>query len=390
MERMAHGCTAHLEYAATNVAANGDIAEPQPKPSFCYLFEKLQEPVHKEDALLPDSTETRPEILAALAELGATMNDKTQLAKFNSKTPSAYTYFGQFIDHDISLTKLPQELIDPCELDKESLAPWSYDSIVKTATNKRSKILELESIYGDGSIKNGDEFVLEPVSDSDHPIKVSDLFHDLPRTGLNLDDPKKDRMALIPDRRNDSNLIISQMHVAFLRAHNQILKNETNCTFEQAQQILTRQFHWIVINDFLMKRVADPAVVRSVLSSADPLYKPTADNVVLPLEFTVAAYRFGHCMIRNTYYLNTEYPGDDLLNLFVLNVLSDHSPPTFGKGFAHIPQKRIINWDSFIYTGTSFQNLARKIRTQMADPLFSLLDETDRTVPCEKDLPYKI
>src|SRR5262245_66518287 len=61
---------------------------------FDYLFPQLQ----IEDALLPQS----PDVRARLVNLGSTMTATTDETKPDSVIPSAYTYLGQFIDHDIT------------------------------------------------------------------------------------------------------------------------------------------------------------------------------------------------------------------------------------------------------------------------------------------------
>jgi hypothetical protein len=63
---------------------------------FDYLFPALQS---DPEALLPESRDT----VAHLKALGATMTDDDAAASGDSAIPAAYTYFGQFIDHDITL-----------------------------------------------------------------------------------------------------------------------------------------------------------------------------------------------------------------------------------------------------------------------------------------------
>ena len=373
MLRMAHGSTA---------VPGGDLFSPNHPTTtpFGYLF-ALQ---GNADNLLPKS----PDTLKYLAELGEVMFDKDQSSVSNSTIPSAYTYFGQFVDHDISRTILPKDenTTDSCELAKEDLEPWSTEFVLSEVKNERSAVLELECIYGANAAIDGQYMSLAKVSESNDPIKLNDPFHDVVRSAPNVDNAAADRVARIPDRRNDSNLIVSQMHVAFLRAHNRLV-DETG-SFETAQRILRQHYHWVVIHDYLQNQIADPEVFRQVMADSKPLYNPTQGNFYLPLEFSVAAYRFGHSMIRSTYYLNANYPGDFLLYLFVLCVLSNDTKPRPGKGYEQIPQKRVIDWNFFL-TGDKKGlnlNLARKIRTKLADPLRTLLDETDNPVPCERRL----
>jgi hypothetical protein len=170
-------------------------------------------------------------------------------------------------------------------------------------------------------------------------------------------------------------LIISQLHVAFLRAHNQIVR-EQQCSYEEARTLLRQHYHWIIIHDFLKKRVADAATVEAVLSHPEPLYRPPAGAFFLPLEFTVAAFRFGHSMIRDTYYFNFNYQNSDLVTLFTLRALARY--PT-------LPEDKIIQWEKFL-PGRGNRNKTSRLDTRLVEPLRRVLDETERPVPCETRL----
>ncbi len=107
---------------------------------FDFLFPKLQaDPAN----LLPESHATRDH----LVELGRVMRDKSSDTdgSGDSKIPSAYTYFGQFVDHDITLEKVSAplpNLIDP------NLVPLSLEKIRTTIHNARNATLDLDSVYG--------------------------------------------------------------------------------------------------------------------------------------------------------------------------------------------------------------------------------------------------
>jgi hypothetical protein len=402
MQRMAHGSTISIEPEDAGAGIEElDDSNPLASPSdaasssipFGYLFPDLQE---TSDALLPEG----PETLETLSSLGATMLDSDEDASFNSTIPSAYTYFGQFVDHDISFTKTdktPPDLSDSCVLGDSQLKPFSKDEVLQKVHNQRAAILELEPVYN--SFQNNPQpprdnnnpllMARGQVSKSGHRPKGKDDCNDLVRSPKNAD-ARHDRVAVIGDPRNDSNIVLSQLHVAFLRAHNATVdfvcqKNlaAPGEEFEEAQKLLRQHYHWIIIHDFLKKQIADPNVVDEVLSNPKPIYNPTANGFFLPLEFTVAAYRFGHSMIRSTYYLNDNYRGETLARLFTLIVLSNDLKPTPGKGAETLPEDRIIQWRKFLRGG---KNKARKLNPRMVEPLFSLLDETDQPVPCERRL----
>jgi hypothetical protein len=177
---------------------------------------------------------------------------------------------------------------------------------------------------------------------------------------------KKDRTALIADRRNDSNIILSQLHVAFLRAHNRIVEMK-KCSYKEAKQILTQHYHWLILDSFLRKLVPE-TIIKDVIDNPKPRYH--ADQG-LPFEFSAGAFRFGHSMIRPSYYYNHVNQGTPLATLFTPVALTINSgAPTPNEGFPTLPEERIIQWSDFL-----LKNKARKIRTQMVDPLFKLLED---------------
>src|SRR5262252_2210293 len=70
---------------------------------FGYLFPDLQ----TADALLPEV----PEMRAHLINLGATMVEAETLPNADSTIPSAYTYLGQFVDHDITMEAKSNDIV---------------------------------------------------------------------------------------------------------------------------------------------------------------------------------------------------------------------------------------------------------------------------------------
>lgn len=380
MQRLAHGSNPASEFSDDITAAPADGPTPEAAPAavpFSFMFPSLSD---DDNNLLTPLEKT----LNDLARLGASMQDKDDDTQFNSSIPAAYTYFSQFVVHDIAFSDIQKEngLTDSELLDAENLSPWSKKEIKRKVRNKRTTALELECIYGNISAdelppREGEKFALGKVCPEHDRPADKDENNDLVRLGPS-PDPKKDRAALINEPRNDSNLIVSQLHVAFLRAHNAIVDKLT-CTFDEARLILLQHYQWMIFNDIL------PRIVRTDEIKAaqnKPLYEPASG---VPLEFSVAASRFGHSMVRKSYYLNDGFQRVPLNRLFMLTVLSNELTPTPGEGCPNLPGNKIIQWRKFL-GGEGSRNTARKIRPQMVEPLFTLLNEANVPVKGERRL----
>lgn len=355
MPRMSHGDVVLLGEVAEALAAVHTINDSLNVPfhfatapnltRLDYLFPELpSEPAN----LLPEA----PGTVEALKRLGLTMSEPVAGAAPDSDIPAAYTYFGQFIDHDITLMALPKG--GSLQGDLTPLSPGEASSI----KNVRTATLDLDSVYGDAPHDGDDLLLVARVLPSQYDvmhIPGKDEFNDLPREDKS-DDPKHHLAARVGDARNDENLITSQLHVAFLRAHNALVKK--GHTFCEARKLLRQHYQWVVLDDYL-KRVADPLVVEGILSNPRGIYDPPEDGFFLPLEFTGAAFRFGHSMVRHTYNYN----------MFSLNIglLSLINLP--GSGFLsdrQIWENWIIQWERFVGDGA---NMARPIDTQLVRPL---------------------
>lgn len=308
---------------------------------FGYLLPDLQ---NDPAALLPSS----PNTVQALKELGATMSEPGVGGQLDSDIPSAYTYFGQFVDHDITLMVMRNvNLADP---NLAPLPPAETGSI----RNLRTPWLDLDSVFS-GAPHGADDnrLLLGHVTTGvpPRPPGKGDNFFDVPREG------RHERVARIGDSRNDETTIISQLHAAFLRAHNFIA--EAGYRYCEARLLLRRYYQAVIIHDFL-RRVADTAIVDQMLAGPWKFYDPPGDDVFIPLEFSAAAFRFGHSMVRGAYDINDRFTAQfaPLLQLF----------DVFGR-YATLPENWMILWDKFVENGP---NRARLIDTRLAAPLHML------------------
>ena len=144
-----------------------------------------------------------------------------------------------------------------------------------------------------------------------------------------------------------------------------------------------------MLHDFL-PRVADPTIVNTVIQNGPQHYDPPEGQFFLPLEYAVAAYRFGHTMVRNRYTFNLNFPAATLHELFTFTALSGQLGD-----FDTLPEFWIIEWQNLVDLGNgTHHDKARRFDTKLVEPgLFQLqdtfgvtLDPADPTIPdVEKD-----
>jgi nucleoid-associated protein YgaU len=356
------------------------VVEPVDLNAFDYLFPTLQlDP----DALLPAGPDTND----LLKQLGRAMRDPSGPAADDpagdAAIPAAYTYFGQFIDHDITLEAGGSGgmavLLDP------GMVPMGLQEVRDALRNARTATLELDSLYGLPAPRdpaNTDKLLLGPNASTsppgpgrpfDLPPGTSPLDNDLPREPR-APEPEHDRAALIGDPRNDENLVVAQLHVAFLKAHNALV--DLGYDFESARRILRQHYQYLVVHDFL-RRVADPAVVDEVLHG-NRWFDAYAQPFFMPLEFAVAAFRFGHTMVRDNYDFNVNFnrdgngPSATLGFLFTFTALSGELGD-----FDTVPENWIIQWENFVDTQAPATSRTRQLNTQLAEPGLSTLRQID-------------
>ncbi|MDI6100395.1 heme peroxidase family protein [Actinoplanes sp. NEAU-A12] len=287
----------------------------------------------------------------------------------NDRIPSGYTYLGQFVDHDLTF--------DPVSSLTRQADP---DALV----DFRSPRFDLDNVYGRGP---ADQPYLY---DFDAPGRLLVGRHD-----DELDLPRNEQqVALIGDPRNDENVFVSQLHLTMQLFHNQVIDrldefpeqarpDETR--FTTAQRIVRWHYQWLVVHDFLRRIVGD-ATLGDVLRE-EPLIgggRPVEqvrlrffrwrNDAFMPVEFSVAAYRFGHSMVRARYSLNTFVSG-----LPIFTSASSRAEPLahFG-GFRQLPPHWQIEWRRLFPLAGADPALvqpARLIDTRLAPPLLNMPPE---------------
>lgn len=165
-------------------------------------------------------------------------------------------------------------------------------------------------------------------------------------------------------------------------------------------------YQWLVLHDWL-KTVTLSGIADKVLLDGPKHYKPYDHELYMPLEYSVAGFRFGHSMVRGAYDHNRNFgkknggPGVvrpiatfDQLFQFTGNGLGrDPADPTKSirnpfLGSPTLPFNWIIEWDRFTDKGSSDPaHFARKIDTRLVPPLTQMVNEG--TAPELQDDPGK-
>ncbi len=290
----------------------------------------------------------------------------------NPNMTAGVTFFGQFLDHDLTLALK---------------APLLENTKPRQTTNFRTAEFDLDSVYGNGptgspelyDTSSGDiKFKVEAISGSEQVSRKGAQRFDLPRDANN--------NAIIADSRNDENLLISQFHLAMLKFHNAVVDrlraDPTNASrsaqeiFKEAQQQVRWHYQWIVLNEFLPLTIGQdrvdeilrngPRFYRVHDRTQDSIFRSPRREPLIPVEFAVAAYRFGHSQIRPSYRANFGPADGSEFFAFVFDPNSDDM-----RGGKRAPN-RFIDWQTFFKFDSVNFRPNKLIDTKLSTPLFLL------------------
>jgi hypothetical protein len=213
-----------------------------------------------------------------LCDCGTSEDDAASLGS----EAAGWPFFGQFIAHDITADRSALRAhLDPSQL-----------------RNARSPQLNLECLYGDGPA--GHPYLFQ----RNDPAKLlaASGGRDLLRNG--------EGTAIIGDPRNDSHVLMSQMHLAFVHAHNALVDRVRVKgapgpeVFATAARELRWHYQTAILSEFLPTLIGRD-LVEALIHDGRRFYRPDG-QAFIPLEFADAAYRYGHSQIRHLYTLNGE------------------------------------------------------------------------------------
>ena len=311
-----------------------------------------------------------------LKKIGAAMVGTSSQAQI----PAGFTYLGQFIDHDLTFDVTEVMFgahVTPAQL-----------------VQARSPSLDLDSLYGAGP---GDPESAKFYSDGVH-LKTGDTeitgdpalpTFDLPRVGTGGSAAAR-RKALIPDKRNDENLAVAQTHLAMIKFHNRVVDSLPTALpdtqrFAQARELVVKHYQWMIRTDYL-NRICKKKPVDDVFKNGRKAFEVGAtptDVPTMPIEFSVAAFRLGHSMIRDAYNWNKNFDaGAGTLDfLFTFSGLSgnlggsERLPSNWIADFRRLYDFGEAGRTDLVVPAAKF-NRAMRIDTKIVDTLGQLRQQT--------------
>ncbi len=391
----------------------------------------------------PFASDTLDKLDAVHRDMVETIVDQ---AGDHSSLAPVFTYFGQFVDHDMTGMTEDGSMGALPGIEDPALSPQDRSAVAKILLNTRTGQFDLDSLYGQSGATGNDaldklnsllrfprdrafmwigtfgdmdrrvEFPRDPAADllrldrllSSGRFTEADIDA-LPAEHIKLfrrDDGSLNlSRAIIGDARNDENLFVAQVHLAFLRFHNRMVlawpksrrAGDEDEVFNWARANVRRFYQWLIVNVWL-PQVCDPKIVRSILNDGPAMFDDflakcdwmPGKRLPMPLEFSTAAFRFGHSMVRGNYDWNKNFGRSDNFQLdratFELMFLFTGSSPNpmAGNG-PRLPANWGADWDRLVHPMSGFSDRStRKIDTVLADPLTNMVNEG--TNPIKRNL----
>ena len=280
--------------------------------------------------------------------------------KNNPHDTAGMTFVGQFIDHDLTF---------------DATSKLGVTTDPSRSPNSRSARFDLDSVYGGGPIAQSELY------DPAHPIKFllesGGQFEDVPR--------RADHSAIIGDPRNDSNLIVSGLHAAFLKFHNNAVDEVSTAgaeaidVFNQARELTVWHYQWLVVNRILPNFVGQ-SMVDDVLRHG-PRYFRTEREPYIPVEFSGCRLPF------RPQHGSPVLPGESRGRQRRAVLRADLRLPGCGAGRAESggdpgdlrggfrSSRRFIGWQTFFDFGGAYSAQTKpnkQIDTILSTPLFAL------------------
>lgn len=348
----------------------------------------------------------------------STANDKN----FNDRIPAGYTYLGQFAAHDLIRNSVLLADIGTQETGRRNL---------------RDESLNLDSLYGNGPSFDPQLYEIEEPGEgyrnmlrtgSMDPVQIEDYrkagrcpfaFRDIPRFQQVdhsdwVQDKGKTKITkkvklgrpdvLIADPRNDDNAMVSQITALFHHLHNAVVTRLRELgdamppavaheapkglhLFLNGRSITTALYRRVLKQDFLKRLLRTEIWELYDRKGFAPLVDDRADGI--PVEFSHAALRVCHSMVRMSYVFNQEVPmGEGIRD--ALKQRSSTRPHKFP------PTKNwIADWSRFFDIGPEPPQTSRRIgpcynEILLSERLFdnALVGSKEGAPPLPDDRPH--
>lgn len=313
----------------------------------------------------------------------------------NPDMPAGYTYLAQLATHDLVQNAAPLPRLD--------------DAGAYFERDLRTDRLALETIYGGGPAATPLHFAIAGGRRQRHELRLGRVVCQEAEAGRPrpqpLDgEPARDIArvscphlrdvpgpgvpdALVADPRNDDHLILSQLTALFHELHNIIYAKLDDRhgpiaphledfriyrTVLEARKVTALAWRRVVEND-LLRRLLDPSIFDAYAASGPggPAFLDRSDDGRVPLEFSHAAFRCGHAMIRFSYLLNGLRRNGEELETAGINEIIERSS---SRQAARLPvaSNWLVDWSRFFdMGGGTALNLARCLRPVMRGSLTS-------------------
>src|SRR5688572_13731001 len=276
----------------------------------------------------------------------------------NPNQTAGVTFFGQFIDHDITF-----------DLGSALGVPTRPEDV----RNSRAPALDLDSVYGGGPTLSpqlyGRRTSTNPLGGIKLLIQSSGLFEDLPRNA--------NGTAILGDPRNDEHIILAGLHCAFLLFHNNAVDRVAalnrqwgpDQVFREAQRLTRWHYQWIIVHEYL-PAIIGQSLVNDILSRGRRFYTPPVG--FMPVEFQSAAFRMGHTQVRPSYRANLAGDNGQPFFGFIFDPSQEGAAdPDDFRGGVRAP-RRFIGWGTFFNFGDGNVRQNKRLDTKLSTPLFQL------------------
>ncbi len=218
-----------------------------------------------------------------LEKLADKMMEQTK-CKDSKVVTNGLSIFGQFLAHDMTF---------------EVTSKFRGFNETRKFTSDRTFNLDLDCLYGQWS----QDFLYDK-DDRSKLLLGMTCYDEHGNCWVDLQRNSQEK-AIIPDARNDENIIVSRMQVLFIDFHNKmvdIVRDECkqDDVFTEARRRVIWHYHWLITHQYLYK-IADWDIFEKIMNNGTSFYRsPT----FMPLEFTGAAFRQGHSQTRDDNRIN--------------------------------------------------------------------------------------